>query len=83
MFGVFWLSISDRSQMKSISNTCNLALQILLVSFASPALAENVNITFLQLNDVYEITPVSGGKSGGLARVATLKQQLKRQNPRT
>jgi 5'-nucleotidase len=69
--------------MKSISNTCNLALQILLVSFASPALAENVNITFLQLNDVYEITPVSGGKSGGLARVATLKQQLKRQNPRT
>ncbi|MBW4617840.1 MAG: bifunctional metallophosphatase/5'-nucleotidase [Cyanosarcina radialis HA8281-LM2] len=69
--------------MKSISNPCHLALQILLVSFASPALAENVNITFLQLNDVYEITPVSGGSSGGLARVATLKQQLKRQNPRT
>ena len=32
--------------------------------------------TILQLNDVYEIEPVEGGRSGGLARVATLKRQL-------
>jgi 5'-nucleotidase len=69
--------------MKAFWNTCNLALQLLLISIASPAFAEVVNITFLQMNDVYEITPVAGGTSGGLARVATLKQQLKRQNPRT
>ena len=33
-------------------------------------------VTVLQLNDVYEIEPVEGGRSGGLARVATLKRQL-------
>jgi len=32
--------------------------------------------TILQINDVYEITPVEGGRSGGLARVATLRKQL-------
>ena len=31
-------------------------------------------LTILQLNDVYSATPVDG--TGGLARVATLKQQL-------
>jgi len=33
-------------------------------------------VTILQINDVYEITPVEGGRSGGLARVATLRQRL-------
>lgn len=37
----------------------------------------------LQLNDVYEIAPLEGGKYGGLARVATLKKQLLRENPNT
>ena len=37
----------------------------------------------LQLNDVYEITPVEGGKRGGLARVATLRQRLLEENPNT
>ncbi|CAG1006698.1 5'-nucleotidase / UDP-sugar diphosphatase [Burkholderiales bacterium] len=36
-----------------------------------------VTVTFVHLNDVYEILPVEGGKSGGLARVATVIQQLK------
>lgn len=40
-------------------------------------------ITLLHLNDVYEITPVSGGAEGGLARVATLRQQLLAENPNT
>jgi len=34
-----------------------------------------INITFLQINDVYEIAPLSGGKEGGMARVATLKKE--------
>ncbi len=33
-------------------------------------------VTFLHLNDVYEINAVNGGRSGGLARVATLRRQL-------
>lgn len=40
-------------------------------------------MTLLQLNDVYEITPVAGGRSGGLARVATVRQQLLARNPNT
>ena len=45
---------------------------------ATPALPASASHTFtiLQLNDVYEITPVEGGRSGGLARVATLKKRL-------
>lgn len=42
-----------------------------------------VQITLLQMNDVYEITPVSGGKQGGLARVSTIRQQLLAENPNT
>jgi 5'-nucleotidase / UDP-sugar diphosphatase len=42
-----------------------------------------IHLTLLHINDVYEITPVEGGKSGGLARVATVLQRLKRDNPAT
>ncbi|MEK7257743.1 MAG: metallophosphoesterase, partial [Bacteroidota bacterium] len=35
-----------------------------------------VSFTILQLNDVYEIAPLEKGKVGGLARVATLRNQL-------
>lgn len=37
---------------------------------------QQVTLTILQMNDVYELTPVSGGKEGGLARVATLRKEL-------
>lgn len=36
------------------------------------------SITILHFNDVYEITPVEGGRSGGLARVATIRAGLAR-----
>ncbi len=42
-----------------------------------------VQFTILQLNDVYEIGPVEQGKYGGLARVATLRKQLLKENPNT
>lgn len=42
-----------------------------------------IDVTLLQLNDVYEITPVQGGKWGGLARVASLRNQLLAENPNT
>jgi len=42
--------------------------------------AQEIRFTLLQLNDLYEITPINGGKEGGLARVATLRNQLARQN---
>ncbi len=69
--------------MKLIWKGWSLVLQVLVLSIASPALAEVVDITLLHLNDIYEITPVEGGKRGGLARVATIRQQLLNKNPRT
>lgn len=42
-----------------------------------------VRVTLLHLNDIYEITPVGGGKSGGPARVATLLRELEAENPNT
>ncbi len=38
-------------------------------------------ITFLQINDVYEMSPVGG--EGGVARLATLRQRLLSKNPNT
>lgn len=43
----------------------------------------NIEFIILQMNDVYEIAPLEGGKAGGLARVATLKKELLAENPNT
>jgi 5'-nucleotidase len=45
--------------------------------------AEEIRAQFLQINDIYEITPVSAGREGGVARIATLRRQLLQQNPQT
>lgn len=42
-----------------------------------------IDITFVQINDVYEIAPLDAGKSGGMARVATIKKDLQLDNPNT
>ena len=42
-----------------------------------------IDVTFLQINDVYEIAPLGGGKEGGIARVATLKKKYVQKNPNT
>jgi 2',3'-cyclic-nucleotide 2'-phosphodiesterase (5'-nucleotidase family) len=42
-----------------------------------------IEVVFLQVNDVYEIAPVAGGKEGGMARVATLKKQYLQSNSNT
>jgi 5'-nucleotidase/UDP-sugar diphosphatase len=50
-----------------------LACVRLTLAAQSPAV-----ITFVHINDVYEIEPIEGGKFGGLARVATLLARTKR-----
>jgi 5'-nucleotidase len=42
-----------------------------------------VRVTLLQVNDVYQFAPVALGKSGGLARVLTLKKEIEQQSPNT
>ncbi len=43
----------------------------------------DVTFQILQLNDVYEIAPLEGGKVAGMARVATLRDKLLAKNPNT
>ena len=45
----------------------------------------SADLTFniLQLNDIYEIAPLRGSDEGGLARVATIRKQLLRENSNT
>ena len=38
---------------------------------------------FLHMNDVYEISALDGGKIGGMARVATIRKNLLKENPNT
>jgi 5'-nucleotidase len=40
-----------------------------------------VRVTLLQVNDVYQFSPVDGGTRGGLARVLTLRKQIMAQSP--
>jgi len=55
-----------------------------LLFFLSPTVfAQNVTVTILHVNDVYQFMPVEGGKRGGLARLLTLKKQIKEENPNT
>ena len=42
-----------------------------------------ISFTIVQVNDVYEIAPLDGGKSGGMARVATVKKEYLKENPNT
>ncbi len=42
-----------------------------------------IDFTFLQVNDVYEIAPIQGGKFGGMARVETVHKELLLENKNT
>ena len=42
-----------------------------------------VILKFVQVNDVYEIAPLNGGEYGGMARVAHIRDSIKRQFPNT
>jgi len=42
-----------------------------------------IKVQLVQLNDVYEIAPLEGGKSGGMARVATIVDSLRQINSNT
>ena len=73
---------TSRARTLFLSSVIVLSAFILALSPVAPH-DTVVKLTLLQINDVYEITPVSGGKEGGMARLATLRQQLLRENPYT
>lgn len=57
----------------------------LVVALSSTAQQENdcVRITLLQLNDVYQFTPVDQGTRGGFARIMTLRKEIQKESPNT
>ncbi len=63
--------------MQKIKYTLVLSLFLLLSCNSN----SKVEFIILQLNDVYEIAPLEGGKVAGMARVATLRNQLLQENP--
>ncbi len=75
--------------MRSLSRRTFLAIFcgiVYLLGLAPSLLAatpteRSVRLTILQMNDVYEITPVERGKKGGLARVATLRDRIAQDSP--
>jgi 5'-nucleotidase len=64
-----------------------LALALFLTAFFSIAAQEkppcNIKVTLLQVNDVYQFSPVDRGTAGGLARVLTLTKSIRQENPNT
>lgn len=44
---------------------------------------DDILIKIIQINDVYEIEALSGGKYGGLARVAHIRDSIAEENPNT
>lgn len=61
-----------------------LLVFVFALLLALPANAQQqdcVRITLLQLNDVYQFTPVDGGTRGGFARVMTLKKEIQKESP--
>lgn len=50
---------------------------------SAPKANQETTITILQLNDVYQITPVDKGKRGGMARVATVQKGIREKSPNT
>lgn len=67
-----------------------LVLLVVVATVACAPLARDgardhdlVHLTFLQINDVYELEAVDGGRRGGMARLATLVQATRRENAHT
>jgi 5'-nucleotidase len=70
LFAFFLLIQTNVFAQKARANTASKANQ-------------TTTITILQLNDVYQITPVDKGKRGGMARVATLQKGIREKSPNT
>ncbi len=73
-------------KLRFLSSACIIGLLATSCKTASVASVQDdgkITVTFVQINDVYEIAPLQNGKVGGVARVATLKKQELAKNPNT
>jgi 5'-nucleotidase len=72
-------NLSRRTLLASLGLT--LVLAAVPHAFGGAPPERSARLTILQINDVYEITPVERGKRGGLARVATLRDRIAQESP--
>lgn len=75
-------SLGHRSFLVFVCGSLILFGLIPSLQAAAPG-ERSARLTILQLNDVYDITPVEKGKKGGLARVATLRDRTAADSPHT
>jgi len=71
----------DRSRQRPDEPEITLVLAESVEEVTGPCDDNVVDFVVLQLNDVYDATPVEGGRRGGIARVATLRRELEAENP--
>ncbi len=60
-----------------------LFISAILFSCKENPADNEITFKFVQVNDVYEIAPLSGGEFGGMARVAHVSDSIKKENPNT
>jgi len=60
-----------------------LTLIIILLFISCKKSDHKIKVTFMQVNDVYEISTLEGGKVGGMARVENLHKKLLKENENT
>ena len=66
-----------------VARALALALCAAVSAIAQSAAERSVRVTLLQVNDVYQISPVDQGTHGGLARVAALRKKVLAESPHT
>ncbi|MEZ5308632.1 MAG: 5'-nucleotidase C-terminal domain-containing protein [Pyrinomonadaceae bacterium] len=76
-----------KTKKPSVRTKLAVAIFALLIStfavFGQTSAENQVKVTFLHVNDVYQFMPVEGGKKGGFARLLTIKKETERMNPNT
>ena len=73
-----------RFQRRILLAVALLTLELLVTPIVVLAQEEcATRITLLQVNDVYQFSPVDRGTRGGIGRVLTLNKQIKRESPNT
>jgi len=75
--------ISVRLMRRRLAVALLFTLLAILPAFAQQEPECTVRVTLLQVNDVYQFTPVEGGKRGGLARVSALRRKIMADSPHT
>lgn len=70
-------------EKKTVSKKIHVIAAFIFCSLSFISYSQTTKVIFIQLNDVYEIAPLEGGKFGGMARVATIIKQVKAKNPFT